>query len=334
MQVSADIGIKLQILKLTFMRKFYILVFVSVSLSIHAQNVSLTNVTYTQNFDALSNTGTSSALPTGWLFNETGTNQNTLYTASDGTANSGDTYSFGATGSTERAFGTLQSGSLISTIGCGFTNNTGATITSITITFTGEQWRLGNVTTGRNPDSLLFQYSTDATSLTTGTWINASALNFSSPVIAGTAGALVGNTAPNRTENITSTITVSIPNGSTFYIRWNDFNISSSDDGLGIDDFSLTPNITSAVTDIIRDPNYVRISGNSSSVINIQFSKAISSDVQTMFFDAGGKLVLQKRLGRVTEGQVEQISLGHLPKGLYLLIIKSKDGTFTTRVIN
>jgi hypothetical protein len=313
------------------MRKFYTLVFALFSVASNAQNASLTNTVYTQNFDALSNTGTSSALPTGWLFNETGTNQNTLYTASDGTANSGDTYSFGASGSTERAFGTIQSGSLISTIGCGFINNAGATITSVTITFNGEQWRLG--ATGRT-DKLSFQYSTDATSLTTGTWTDVTALDFSSTVTAGTTGALVGNSAPNRTENITSTITVSIADGATFYIRWVDVNASGADDGLSIDDFSLTPNIAASVNNIIRDPNYVRISGNPSSVINVQFNKTISSEVQTLLFDAGGKLVLQKRLGRITEGQVEQISLGHLPKGLYMLSIKSKEGTFTTRVVN
>lgn len=302
-------------------------------MSVAAQNVSLTTIAYSQNFDGLGNSATSSVLPTGWLFNETGTNLNTTYTASDGTANSGDTYSFGASGTAERAFGTLQSGSLISTIGCGFTNNSGAAYTSITITFTGEQWRLGTNTAGRIPDSLLFQYSTDATSLTTGTWVSVSALNFFSPVITGTTGALDGNAALNRT-NITSTITISIPNGSSFYIRWNDFNVSGADDGLGIDDFTLTPNIAASVNNIIRDPNYVRISGNPSSVINVQFNKTITSEVQTLLFDTGGKLVLQKRLGRITEGQIEQISLGHLSKGLYMLSIKSKDGTFTTRVVN
>ena len=34
---------------------------------------------------------------------------------------------------------------------------------------------------------------------------------------------------------------MNIPNGSSFWVRWTDFDIPSSDDGLGIDDFSLTP---------------------------------------------------------------------------------------------
>ncbi len=41
---------------------------------------------------------------------------------------------------------------------------------------------------------------------------------------------------------MTSTITgLSIPNGATFWIRWLDFNASGADDGLAVDDFSLTP---------------------------------------------------------------------------------------------
>jgi len=66
---------------------------------------SLTGGTYSQNFDALINAGTSSALPSGWEFTETGANANTTYTAGTGSSNAGDTYSFGETGSTERALG-------------------------------------------------------------------------------------------------------------------------------------------------------------------------------------------------------------------------------------
>ena len=43
-------------------------------------------------------------------------------------------------------------------------------ITSLAISYTGEQWRLGQVDTGRAADRLDFQLSTNATSLTTGTW--------------------------------------------------------------------------------------------------------------------------------------------------------------------
>src|SRR6266496_2751132 len=65
--------------------------------------------TYSQDFNTLASSGTSSALPTGWYFDETSTNANTLYTAGTGSSTTGDTYSFGSTGSSERAFGELRS---------------------------------------------------------------------------------------------------------------------------------------------------------------------------------------------------------------------------------
>src|ERR1051325_9644669 len=200
-------------------------------------SISSFNTAVTQNFDTLASTGTSSTTPAGWGFAESGTNANTTYTAGTGSSATGDTYSFGATGSTERAFGGLQSGSLVPTVGAVFINNTGSAIDSLTISYTGEQWRLG--ATGR-VDRLDFQYSTNATSLSSGSYIDVNTLDFTAPVTAGTLGALDGNASANRTI-ITNTISgLSIPNGATFWIRWASFDASGSDDGLAIDDFSIT----------------------------------------------------------------------------------------------
>jgi hypothetical protein len=111
-------------------------------------------------------------------------------------------------------------------------------------------------------------------------------------------------------------------------------NASGSDEWIGIDDIEVRHDPTASISNIIRNPNYVRIAGNPGSDLNIQFNQAVSSDVQIQFFSATGEMVLQKRLGRITDGQVEKVSLNHLPKGLYILSIKSKDGTFATKVIN
>ena len=200
-------------------------------------SLSSLGLAYTQDFNTLASSGTSSATPQGWSFSETGTALNTIYTASDGTGTSGDTYSFGTTASSDRAFGTLQSGSLTSTIGAKFKNNTGAVINNLKISYTGEQWRLGAL--GR-VDRLDFQYSTTATALATGTYTDENNLDFTAPVTTGTVGAIVGNTTGNKTA-LSYTITgLSIANGADFWIRWADFNATGSDDGLGIDDFSLT----------------------------------------------------------------------------------------------
>lgn len=233
--------------------------------------VSLTSGVYSQNFNTLATSGTSSTLPTGWLLSESGTNANATYSAGTGSSNAGDTWSFGAASNTERAFGGVLSGSLIPTIGAAFVNNTGAAIASLTITYTGEQWRLG--ASARGTDRLDFQYSINATSLTTGTWSDVDQLDFSSPVTTGTVGALDGNSAANRT-NITFTITgLSIPNGATFFIRWNDFNVANADDGLAIDDFSLDfgssgPDVTPpAVASLVPADNATGIAAASTATI-------------------------------------------------------------------
>ncbi len=74
-------------------------------------------------------------MPAGWFFSEGGTNGNTTYTAGTGSSATGDTYSFGATGSTDRALGTLRSGTLLPNMGACFVNNTGAAITSLAIAY-------------------------------------------------------------------------------------------------------------------------------------------------------------------------------------------------------
>jgi len=206
--------------------------------------VSLTNLgaAYTQNFDGLANSGTSSTVPAGWAFLETG--GNAIYTAGTGSSATGDTYSFGASAATDRAFGTLLSGSVTSTLGVSFTNNTGSTITSLDISYVGEEWRLG---TASRTDQLNFEYSLNATSLTNGTWTSVSALNFITPNTSAATGTINGNATGNKTS-ISSTInSLSIAVGGTVWIRWTDFNASGADDGLSIDDFSLTPSASAPV---------------------------------------------------------------------------------------
>ncbi len=149
--------------------------------------------------------------------------------------NGGNIYSFGSSGSTERALGGLLSGTLTPTFGASFANNTGATIGSFLVAYTGEQWRSG-VNTGRT-DRLDFQYSLDATSLSTGTWVHADTLDFSSTSNT-VAGALDGNLASSA---ISGTIGgLNLASGATMWIRWTDFNPAGSDDGLAVDNFSIS----------------------------------------------------------------------------------------------
>ncbi|MCA1614629.1 MAG: hypothetical protein LC795_10915 [Acidobacteria bacterium] len=236
-------------------------------------SVSLTTVgsAYTQNFNTLSNTAastTNETLPTGWYITESGggARDNDQYGVDTGGSATGDTYSYGAAGNTDRALGGLLSGTLIPTFGAQFTNNTGGTITSLDIAYTGEQWRIGNTAAARD-DRLDFQISTNATNLCgadsgacAGTYTDVNALDFTNPIkTAASAAALDGNAAANRTALSTTIPSLSIPNGATFWIRWNDLNASGSDDGLSVDDFSITPQgtggggVTLSVNDVSQD---------------------------------------------------------------------------------
>lgn len=190
-----------------------------------------------QDFNSLATAGNSGVVPPGWAISEAGSNANSSYTAGNGSSNAGDSYSFGAAGSPERALGTVLTGNQSFVIGGSFVNNTGGAIASLAITFVGEQWRLG--TQGR-ADRIDFQYSLNATSLTTGTWTDVNALDFSTPNMTAATGAVDGNAAGNFTP-VSSTITgLSIANGGVVWVRWSDFNAQGADDGLAVDDLSIT----------------------------------------------------------------------------------------------
>ena len=260
------------------MKKIYSLSFLLILTFLSFGQISITSLgtAITQDFNSLANTGTSSAVPSGWSFLETGTGSNTIYAADPGSATGGNTYSYGSTSSTERAFGGLQSGSVTPLIGASFTNNTSSTITSLTISYTGEQWRLG--TAGR-VDRLDFSYGINATSLTAGTYVLAPSLNFTAPTTTGTVGAIDGNLAANKTVISFAITNITINSGSTFWIKWTDFNASGADDGLSIDDFLITANGGGAdvtpptVTTLTPADNATNVSTNTN--LQILFSEPI-----------------------------------------------------------
>ncbi len=217
--------------------------------SIALSQIQLTGSGYSQDFNTLADTGSSDFLPDGWYFFESGADADSLYSANTGSSRTGDTYSFGLVDSTDRALGSIRSGTLNSIFGANFINNSGDVIALIHITYTGEQWRAGSASRSE-ADSLIFQYSINATSLSDGDWTNIEQLDFFSPNT-GISGTLNGNLPGNRTE-ITYTITgLSIPVGTEFWIRWKDVDVSSSDDGLAIDDFQIdltSPPVTFKIT--------------------------------------------------------------------------------------
>ncbi len=205
---------------------------------------NLTGATATQNFNAGSlDNGSGNMLntfPSGWGLAEagSGSSANGFYRAGTGSSGAGDARSFGAANTQERAFGSVGSGSVRPAIGFAFTNNTSNTITQMNVSYVGEQWRTGDSLP--LVDTLVFEYSLNASSIddSAATWVGVSALNFYSPTPVH-QGSLDGNLASNQT-NLSSMIPAQVPNASTVYFRWRDGDISGTEDGLAVDDFSIT----------------------------------------------------------------------------------------------
>ncbi len=244
---------------------------------------------YSQDFDTLASSGTTgTVLPAGWAFSESGNNANTSYGVDNGSSNSGNTFSYGSTGSSERALGALQSGSLISRFGLQLTNRTGGSLSSLGLSYTGEQWRLG--TAGRE-DRLDFEYSLDATSLTTGTWTAVTALRFIAPNTTAAPGALDGNAASNRVA-ISGEITgLNWGADQVLWIRWVDFNAASNDDGLAIDDL-----VIGTLADVPPVLLSTTPANNASGVAvtqapRLRFSESVDLDAAAVSFSCGGNAV-------------------------------------------
>ena len=127
--------------------------------------------------------------------------------------------------------------------GVQFQNDTGEELTELSVQYVCEQWRRGG---SGDADRLDFQISANATSLTTGTWVNANALDCISPVTTGSAGAIDGNASANRTAVSGLIGGLSIANGATFWLRWTDLDISVANDGLAVDNFTLAPSALAA----------------------------------------------------------------------------------------
>ena len=202
-------------------------------------SVGAAGVAVSQNFNGLASSGSSTSLPTGWVLLEQGAGANASYAADNGGNSTGNTYAYGSTAAPDRALGALRSAALAPLVGASFVNNSADTFIGLDIAYTGEQWRLGG--TGRF-DRLYFQYSTNATALTdpAATWTAVTVLDFVGKLSTGSVGAKDGNSAANR-DAISGTIAnLSIAPSETFWIRWVDQDVVGADDGLAVDDFTLT----------------------------------------------------------------------------------------------
>jgi len=215
-------------------------------------SIAALGVAYTETFDALGSAATAT-LPSGFKMGSdyaTGVSATTAAAGTSGTgvvtgSSGGGFYNWasGVTASaTDRAIGFLSSGSYASprSIICGFTNNTGATIDSLTVGWNYEKYRSGT----RAFDWTFF--SGDTATATTAV----SAGNQSYAADANTT------TVSNPPGSVAKTVTLAglgLAAGSTYYLRWTYTGNGGSTNaqGLGIDDVSITAFGTPVATPVI-----------------------------------------------------------------------------------
>lgn len=257
-------------------KKFYTLLVLAVSSVTALAQISITNSTpYTQNFNNLHTSGTvaTNPIPDGWCryANPASAIKDSIRVTT-GSTTSGGFYSVGATSDADRAFGLLLSSATKPLyLGAQFTNNTGSTIVSANISYNCEQWRRGNNTAGLY-DTLKVEYSTNADSVYKGAWTQVVQLTGRSVDVSTTVGALDGNT--QRTTVSYNLTGLAVPNGGTFWLRFNDYDIPGSEDLLGVDDFSIafTTGSVSPCTEPATSVTTVTASGTGSTSIGGSFT--------------------------------------------------------------
>jgi predicted extracellular nuclease len=238
----------------------------------------------TENFDTLASTGTgitwtdNSTIP-GWY------SSRVTYNSGTGSSNAGALYSFGVAGTnpvTDRALGGVASGTTTTIFwGARFVNNTGNTITSLDVSYVGEEWRTGGSTsaTPSVAQTIDFQYQIanagviiGANSPATG-WNDHNNLDFTSPVFNTVAGAaLDGNAAANRTA-LSSTIALTVAPGQEVWLRWVDINDANNDHGLAVDDLSVTAHGGGGVNVSVND---VAVTEGNSGTTTASFTVTLS----------------------------------------------------------
>ncbi|HLP36604.1 choice-of-anchor J domain-containing protein [Lacibacter sp.] len=248
----------------------------------------LLSSTYSQNFNSLANTGTgltwtNNTTIEGWY------SSRSTYNSGTGVSNSGALYSFGEASNTDRALGSVGSGSTGTVYyGARFKNNTGTTITKLKIIYTGEQWRNGG-NTSTNKVNFAYQTSNSAiTSLTAGSWIAVPSLDFTSPVTGSTATALIGNADANSADIVYTIRDLNIPSNAEFMIRWEDIDHIGSDHGLAIDDFTIEANPVDLIPPTVT--TLVPANGTTNTPVNLSASVTFNEDV----VKGTGTIVLKK----------------------------------------
>ncbi|EMR02768.1 beta strand repeat-containing protein [Cesiribacter andamanensis] len=234
---------------------FFFFLSISVQAQINISNEALV----TENFDGLA--GSSSAsLPAGWKMSgaglgniaswSAGTNVTTVsQQASNGSPSAAGRYNWGTSAGLDRAIGFMTDGSYPSpnAVLAHFRNNTGAPISSVTLTFQLERYRVNT-----SAFTLSLASSLDGTA-----WTERPEGTISSAVFS-PAGSAYTFSSP-RTVYKTVTISgLSIPDNGDFYLRWLFTSSGTDAQGIGLDNVTLTagdgsPAVSATLEDELAD---------------------------------------------------------------------------------
>lgn len=316
-----------------------------ISIIANAQVSMTTSGSYSQDFNSLANSGTTNA----WTNNATLGNwyaanvagNLATYRADNGTSTAGALYSYGSTGLTERALGSLGSGTPISlAYGLLLQNNSLSEITNMTITYVGEQWRNGGKTTF---DSLKFFYQVSPTAITDLTpasntgWTPVTALHFSSPIALATASALNGNLPENQVVFANISIPgLSVPAGHYIMIRWHDINDAGSDHGLAIDSLMVNWIVpmgsTSISTGAISGSPFT-VTASTGASVDVPYTATGTFNASNVFTaylsDASGSFAAETIIGALSStssGTITATIPANTPSGTaYRIRVKASD---------
>ena len=282
--------------------------------------ISSVTTTYNQNFDDLGMTGTT--YPTGWTgirLSGSGTANETLpLVPGNGSSNTGAIYNVGTASSTDRALGSIASSSTIAALGAVFSNQTGAAITRVNIAARLEQWRTGENSTDNETN--IFEYSLNATSLSTGTWTAVTALDLTERATTSTAAAAIDGNTPANSAPIAGTITLNWPSNTTMWIRWKDANDDGADALLAVDNFAISTGTTPLATRHAANNSTVSVYPNpTTDALHIHTNgKEVKASVTVA--DLTGRKVLSG-----TTAADGTFDLRSLPAGSYTITVN--DGT-------
>jgi hypothetical protein len=231
------------------------------SLAAQGQVLLSGGLTYSQNFDTLA-TSSTTAQPSwtdnstllGWYARRAATTSAGPYGSfayaslrlDNGQLNSGSVYDYGTFDSTDRALGSIGSGTIKSNaFGLEIRNDTTSAVNLSSISYSAEQWRLGQGNIS-STNYLWFSYQTSSSAITdplnSSTWTPFNALTFTNQVFASSTsdpgGPLDGNANAFTISSSLSGVTLNP--GDEVFLRWVDPDEAGNDMGMAVDNFTVT----------------------------------------------------------------------------------------------